>query len=474
MASTERRSRFSLAWISILPLLGWWLYGLFDLDEGYYAAVVSEMNRRGEWITPYFNGKPWFEKPILLYWAAKPCLALFGDMVGPRLPSILATLGTYALVGWFARRRFGAPQATRAILVLGSSLVVVGAGRMMLTDPLLVLALTAAFTTYWESIEGDWRWRWATAFALGVGILAKGPVCILLFAPIAGITAWRFPELRSRMSRGWLTGTCILALVVASWYLPAYLVNGHAFVQQFLIEQNFGRFTGGDAAHTVGGIAGLLFYVVILAVGMAPWSWRIPDAWRFSRDEPVVFYLKTWALVVFVFFTISGAKLIHYILPACPPLALLIADELVFSNYSLKKMAAWTVLVGLVANVGFIAWYRASGQQDMHAIARYVRDHAQPNDSVVEYGIGKDSKDLGTMKPHLKQTSEPSALLYLNRMVIDTQNWADIVAAPGNIWLITLVGNDIPLERPVPGKKLSVVDAAWSSERYKLFLLSNH
>ncbi len=471
MASTEKQSRFSLAWLSILPLLGWWLYGLFDLDEGYYAAVVAEMNRRGEWITPYFNGKPWFEKPILLYWAAKPCIALFGEMIGPRLPSILATLATYALVGWFARRHLGQRQATRAILVMGSSLIVVGAGRMMLTDPLLVLALTAAFTTYWESIVGDWRWRWVTAVSLGFGILAKGPVCVLLFVPIAGVTAWKFPELRPRMTRGWTIGTLFLLAIVATWYIPAYLVNGHTFVQQFLIEQNFGRFTGGDAAHTVTGIGGLLFYVIILAVGMPPWSFRIPDAWRFSRKEPLAFYLKTWALVIFVFFTISGAKLVHYILPACPALALLIADELEFSNYSMRKMAIWTVMVSVIANAVFIAWYRASGQWEMHQIARYVRDHASSNDVVAEYGIGKESKDKGTMKPHLKQTSEPSALLYLNRTVIDTDHWSEVASAPGRVWLITLIGADVPYERPAPGKVLVSVKVMPNMNRYQLFRL---
>ena len=59
-----------------LPLFGWWMTGLFDVDEGFYGAVVAEMNRRHEWITPYFNGHPWFEKPILLYWLAKPCMML--------------------------------------------------------------------------------------------------------------------------------------------------------------------------------------------------------------------------------------------------------------------------------------------------------------------------------------------------------------------------------------------------------------
>src|SRR5579862_2818619 len=112
------------------------------------------MNRRGEWITPFFNGHPWFEKPILLYWVAKPCLALFGNAIGPRLPSILATLGTYAVVGWFTKRRFGSAAAVLSVIALSSCLLVVGVGRMMLTDPLLLLTLTAAFCTFWESLQG--------------------------------------------------------------------------------------------------------------------------------------------------------------------------------------------------------------------------------------------------------------------------------------------------------------------------------
>ena len=97
--------------LAALPLLGWWLYGLFDLDEGFYASVTGEMLRRGDWITPYFNGEPWFEKPILLYWFAAPSVALFGEAIGPRLPSIFASLGLYALVGIFLSSRLTSATA---------------------------------------------------------------------------------------------------------------------------------------------------------------------------------------------------------------------------------------------------------------------------------------------------------------------------------------------------------------------------
>ena len=44
-----------------LPLLGFWSTGLTDLDEGFYGAVVSDMIRNGDWITPTLNGQPLYE-----------------------------------------------------------------------------------------------------------------------------------------------------------------------------------------------------------------------------------------------------------------------------------------------------------------------------------------------------------------------------------------------------------------------------
>ena len=98
--------------------------GLFDLDEGFYGAVVAEMNRRGEWITPYYNGEPWFEKPILLYWLAKPFVAHLGVWIGCRIPSVLCTIGTYAAIHYFVNRRLGLNTASFAVFCAGTSLLV--------------------------------------------------------------------------------------------------------------------------------------------------------------------------------------------------------------------------------------------------------------------------------------------------------------------------------------------------------------
>jgi 4-amino-4-deoxy-L-arabinose transferase-like glycosyltransferase len=439
----------------ILPLLGWWTYGLFDLDEGFYGAVTAEMNRRGEWITPLYNGHPWFEKPILLYWIAKPCLAIFGTAIGPRLPSVLATVSTYALVGWFAKRHFGTAAAVASVLVIASSLLVVAIGRMMLTDPLLLLSLTAATLTFWESLVSDPRWRLVAAFALGVGVLTKGPIACILFLALAALTFWREPELRPRFKGQWPLGLLILVLVVSAWYVPAYLIDGHEFVQKFLIEQNVGRFTGGDQAHTVRGVAGLLFYPIIILAGFLPWSFFLFPAWKSSPADdqaPLRRYLTTWFLVVLVFFTVAGAKLPSYVLPLAPSIALLVGSYLGIrwqARLEPKRLAGpvmWLVAVGAFAQWGFSRYYYGlhlgslnlpGFHAEVQTLARYVRENASQTDQVAEFQMGRQQKSLGTGKPVIQETSHPSTLLYLNRDVLDTDDWSQILGASSKEWILT-------------------------------------
>ena len=143
------------AWLCacLVPFFGFWMVGLTDIDEGFYGAVVRDMLRRGDWITPTLNGVPWFEKPILSYWVAMPPVALFGNEFGARMPSVVATLLTAWVWQWFLKRR-GSPIANLMPIAYCGSLLVVGVGRMMLTDAPLVLCLTVALVGVCEVVEG--------------------------------------------------------------------------------------------------------------------------------------------------------------------------------------------------------------------------------------------------------------------------------------------------------------------------------
>jgi 4-amino-4-deoxy-L-arabinose transferase-like glycosyltransferase len=478
-------------------MVGFWLYGLTDMDEGFYGAVVAEMNRRAEWITPIYNGKPWFEKPILLYWLTKPSLALFGGEFGLRLPSVLATLALYAVVAWFVNRRVSTRAAQWSVLVLGTSLLTVAIGRMVMTDALLCLCLSAALLTFYESLVGDRRWRLASAFLLGLSVLAKGPVGCALFALIVAVTYWREAGLRSAFRGWWAAGIGIFIATVACWYMPAYLTNGDAFVQEFLVKQNLQRFAGGDAAHTLHGPAGWFFYVPILIAGTLPWTfWIWPalkgrgtseegratveagaedtDERRGATDagvldternrgcEPsaagrewqsVSRFLITWAVVVILFFSAAGAKLIHYVLPAIPPLAILVGGywsrrERRRPSYGVPCGAAVAAVVLCIAvNVGMVAWDRgmfkgSAPEVQARAFANEVRIllASHPDAGVAIYKMGRQSKDMGTGKLKVQETNLPSLLFYLDLDVLETDDFGAVLQAPRPLYILTRAG----------------------------------
>lgn len=419
--------------LCLLPLLGWWATGLLDLDEGFYAAVTGEMLRRGEWVTPYYNGSPWFEKPIWLYWVSIPTVWAFGQEIGPRLPSVIANCLLYMGVYQMVKRRAGVVSAQLATLFLSTTLLTALLGRLMMTDAWLNLSLTLCFLFFFESLAtGDMRWRYAAGAMLGVSVLAKGPIGGAFFLILAGLTYWREPELRPAFRRGWLVSVALCLSVVAAWYVPAYLANGQTFVQKFLIEQNVGRFSGGDKAHTVGGF-GYLLYIPVLLLGAAPWIFSLRSAVTVAREPEQVFarYCLRWAATIFVFFTISAAKLPHYVLPCIPPL--MIAVAIAWNRRPEPHRAfgrAATMAVGLFAllNAGLWTWYYggnvfgtrvASGQAEAHALARELRATKQ---DIALYQLPRRQKSRGTGEFRIQETSLPSVIFYIDRPVLMTDD----------------------------------------------------
>ena len=436
----ENRSWTRALWWALLPLLGWWMTGLFDLDEGFYAAVVSEMNRRGDWITPFYNGEPWFEKPILLYWLGKPLVALFGESFGPRLPSVLSALALYGVVGWFFNRRLGSARAIWAVSILGTSLLFVAIGRLMMTDMPFVATLTACLLLFYLSLVETPKWRLPAAALLGLAVLAKGPVAAIFFVGIAGLTFWLIPSLRSGFRGGWLPAIPAFFAVVALWYVPCWMVNGDLFVQKFLIEQNLGRFSGGDQAHTVGFLQGLPIYPITLFVGMLPWSLGFIKALRspFSDGDSLTSFLKIWFWFVFVFFVIAGAKLPHYILPAAVPLGLLLSRHGAGSPVMPRSGLITSIAMAIIANAALIFYYN-QGHAEIHQLAKSLRSTSQGDLPVMVYQMPRRENDRGTGSLHLRETSHPSLVLYLNRTLVEGESLADVqqLSGQGAFWILT-------------------------------------
>lgn len=431
--------------LCILPYLGFWTYGLTDLDEGFYGAVTMDMLRRGDWLTPTLNGVPWFEKPILSYWLAMPTVALIPNEFGARLPSFLCTIATIWLIYRFAQRHTSEPVAIVSALIYSSSLLVVAIGRMMMTDAALNLCLVIAFTTFYESLQGNQKLRLITATALGFAVLAKGPVALILFGLIGIFSFARLPDSRPNFTKYWTTGTLILAAVVCTWYVPAYLANGQFFIDKFLIEQNIGRFAGGDKAHKVPIWAHPIFFPAVLLLATIPWFFAALKSkfWiTLNTDQsknPALTYLLIWFMVPLVFFSISGTKLVHYILPSIPPFAILIAHSLLtrhpkFSpaplngedrsaahpglDFALRVAAITSISTFALAQLAFSSYWN-DRFRDVQSFAIMAR--AQ-NLQLYEANLGRPTGSDPEIKLQLDDSGHPSLGFYYRNPILSYEN----------------------------------------------------
>ncbi len=329
--------------------------GFLGPDEPRYAAVARGMYETGDYITPRLHGETWFEKPPLLYWFAALGFALFGvGETGARFPSAMCATLSVFLIYWCGRRLFSRGIAFGGALILASSAGFFAMARASSTDMPLTAALTGAlvfFVLGMDAEEAARRWYFYGFYAaLGVGVLAKGPVAILLPAlALVLFLLWRGGH--GEWKRWYPKGILVTLLVALPWYVAVTWVNGREFIDVFIINQNLQRFTSDIHGHQ----EPFYFFMPVLLLMMFPWTFLLIPALRrrFSRSEQLIL---VWAVAPFVFFSLSGSKLPAYILPMAPPIALLCAREIGTEKtrafqVAVLCQAAFSIAIGIT--VGF-------------------------------------------------------------------------------------------------------------------------
>jgi 4-amino-4-deoxy-L-arabinose transferase-like glycosyltransferase len=164
---------------------------------------------------------------------------------------------------------------------------------------------------------------------LGLGIalavLSKGLIGIVIPAAVAALyMLWmRDWRLAWRAQPWW--SLLALAVIAAPWFILVSRRNPE-FPQFFFIHEHFERYL--TRVHER--YQPVWFFVPVLAAGFLPWSTLLPHTlrcgWQAARGgDRASAMLLVWALVVFMFFSISQSKLMPYILPMFPALALLSA-----------------------------------------------------------------------------------------------------------------------------------------------------
>jgi 4-amino-4-deoxy-L-arabinose transferase-like glycosyltransferase len=329
---------------------------LIDPDEGRYIEIPREMLERGDFITPMLNQVKYFEKPPLHYWLNALSLSVFGENeFAARFAGTLCGLLTVLLVYYLGRQLMGRRSGLYAAILLGTAGGFLVQSRINFTDMTLTFFLSAAFA-FFSLAERDGEPRKARYYCLfylfmALAVLAKGLIGIVL--PGAVIFIYLLCTRRWGMLREMrlVSGGALFLLVSAPWFVLVSLKNPE-FPQFFFIHEHFQRFLT-KVHHRY---QPLWFFLPVLLGTMLPWSPFIPAAlkrgWRERSSRTQTLFLLLWAIVIFAFFSKSSSKLVPYILPVFPPLALLIGNWFagVAPEVSVRRHAGF--LAGLLVLLG--------------------------------------------------------------------------------------------------------------------------
>lgn len=326
-----RMALLSLAWLALLA----WLRPLTLPDEGRYVGVAWEMMRSGDWLLPTLNGLPYFHKPPLFYWITASSLSVFGPgewaaRAAPLLGAWVGAMAVFLLLRrWWSQR---AAWIATAVLLLQPLYYL--AGQFANLDMLVAGCITATIALLAHSalcFERGQAWRAALMgayAAAALGMLAKGLIGFVL--PALVITAWllarrRFATLWALLS---LPGVAVFLLIAAPWFV-AMQMRFADFLDYFFVVQHFKRF----ADSGFNNVQPFWFYPALLILATLPWlAWLRPSFTRsrFADPErgPLRLLMVFWLVTIVGFFSLPASKLVGYVLPAVPPLAVLIADGL--------------------------------------------------------------------------------------------------------------------------------------------------
>ncbi|MBU1695258.1 MAG: glycosyltransferase family 39 protein [Verrucomicrobia bacterium] len=336
--------------------------GLNEPDEGRYASVAVEMIRSGNWLVPHFQGSVHLSKPPLTYWLIALSFKLFGvNEWAARLPSALAALGIVLMIWSLAARWFGPRGAFQTALILITAPLFFAVARLADPNMLLTFCVTTGVWAWigWQE-EGRPLYRWLCYAAHGAAFLIKGPVgCVLILIAVLSFR-WLGGGRWSRRPTGSVAGWVLAVGMGLSWYLfmisryPEtlnYFLGYELYDRVFTTVQNRGQ--------------PFWFFWWVLPVGFLPWLPVLAPLVRRARillrpggpEMP----LGVFVILALLLFSVSRSKLITYVLPLYPSLALLTGAQLHFERhaglrprrlpmilFAMLSIAAPALLLGLV------------------------------------------------------------------------------------------------------------------------------
>lgn len=380
-------------------------WGVTESSEARYAQIPKEMLESGDFIHPTLMGIHHYHKPPVTYWITAASYQIFGisawsARVFLQISILIQVWLVYQLWGLI----FGdKDKAFYASMLYASFPTVIISGRALTTDGYLTLFILLAIYFWFLHLKWNNR-RFLLLFylMLGLGFLTKGPV--VLIVPLVLLLSQKiFLKIKFGNGRIHILGILLFLATGLSWFLYLYLED-RQFLDYFVFKHTVDRF----ASDTFSRSQPFWFYFPIVIGTAFPWIFIIvantKKAW--VEKSKNLLTLIIWVFIPLIFFSISRSKLVLYILPVYPGIAL--AATAIWLGLKRDNQRKWDMVLlcfhllaliglavsplidpGIVLNYKFyfILIVTASVLISVHAIPMQVKDRTVFNAYIFMMGI---------------------------------------------------------------------------------------
>ncbi len=412
---------------------------LNDSTEARYAEIARKMLETGNWVTLQHDyGVPFWAKPPLSTWLSVLLMKWFGvNEFAVRLPGLILSI----LIVWFvwdlAKKHSGFVVGRVAALVLAGTLYFYLDAGTVMTHPSLLFCLTLSMVAFWHGFQGHILWSYVFFIGLGLGLLAKGPIAIVLIGmPIFFWVLYRREWHPLWKQFPWFKGTLISLTIALPWYVLAEM-RTPGFVNYFIIGEHLHRFlipgwTGDKYGMAHNESWGMIW--IYAFAGIFPWSilgahwifknWKKTPA-LFQDEDGWMLYLFFCMCIPLLFFTFASNIIYTYVFPSLPAFALFFAEGWKRSNLS-SKSVNWILSLALVSGIVFlIATIVFNVKPEMVAktqkavVHAWLKEAPQAGSSLIYWDYKTEFSAQFYSEGKVKFAYDPAALYSLMRNTLE-------------------------------------------------------
>ncbi len=327
--------------------LGGW--GVTETSEARAAEISYEMYQSGDYLHPRLLGIQHYHKPPVVYWLTTLAYHLFGPSAFAarfflQIAVLLQIILIYHLALLFLNKR---QPAVFAVLFYLSFTGVAISSRSLTTDAWLnTFILGAIYFQAKRRVSRRVKWFYAASFLLGLGFMTKGPVVFVVPVIIFPLINYHWPLPLKAFTWHNTGGIALFFITAFPWFI--YLVaQNPLFFDYFVVYHTIDRF----ATQQFNRGEPFWFFFALLPAITAPWFFlnitRIKDYFRKPLAEGQILWI--WIGGALLFFSLSASKLILYILPVLPALAILTA--LNWQKLTHNKQVKWNVVLFIYQSI---------------------------------------------------------------------------------------------------------------------------